>query len=140
MTVDKDEEAPVAILFGGSREQRNALRTLLEERGCSVFIGGDEPSVSGVEHEAPVPALAPAGPYARFFVDWETLKDRIAQWNSAADPDGTAICFMLFNLDHFKRVRAFLGDPAAKRLLREVAVRLAELAEEQARELGNSEG
>lgn len=140
MSAGKDDDKPVAVLRGGSAEAREAMRRKLRNAGFFVLASEAEAAAdSGESALPPGPLVTPEGGYARFFADWPSLQRQMRQWIKGGVAGRTGVCFLLLNLDHFKRARAFLGAEAAIALLREVAVRLAEVSEEQAREIGGGE-
>jgi len=109
------------------------LRDVLEQAGYSVSIEPADELVSplsdALAHISTILpsdgegalSIIPECERGRLFVSWPTLKDNMQSW---LDGEGAGAAFFLLNLDHFKRVRAFLGDGTAVKILREVAARL----------------
>jgi EAL domain-containing protein (putative c-di-GMP-specific phosphodiesterase class I)/GGDEF domain-containing protein len=125
------------------------LRDVLEQSGYSVSIEPvDEVTSSGCDALAHISttlqfdgkraaSIIPECELGRLFVSWPTLKETMQGW---LEGEEAGIAFFLLNLDHFKRVRAFLGDETAVKILREVAARLAYTVREHVGEGSCDEG
>jgi len=125
------------------------LRDVLEQSGYSVSIEPVDdvafPGSDALAHISTVispdgkggVSITPESERGGLFVTWPVLKDRMQSW---LEDGGAGAGFFLLNLDHFKRVRAFLGDATAVKILREVAARLAYTVRDHVAEGGNTEG
>lgn len=138
MTSPRKNRGAVVLRAQDSRDADD-LRAILEEAGYRVTVEGDAEGGSGLlvttieplDVNAPA-SIAPTGERAEMFVDWPNLQERIRDWAGKSTGVQAGFGFFLLNLDHFKRVRSFLGDATATQLLREVAARLADTVKGQA--------
>lgn len=150
MTGDDDQDryrggASPVVVKGGTPGERERLRATLGRAGYHVTVddndqAGDKAGDRALSLEIPggdanTGNLVPSGALAGYFMGWSELGVLVNSWVTDVDGDtpdrsvkGDGVCLFMLNLDHFKRARAFLGDETALVLLREVAIRIAQVA------------